>query len=86
MRHELHRHRNVEAVCRREPGAVLLNILRNLTFYGVHGRNRKKSEENDETKNRTQKPVFAFPQGELHCFFGQTRKTEPIALDKETVQ
>ena len=86
MSDQLHRHRHIEAVGGAKPSAILLDVLRDFTFHGVRNGDCEESKQNDETKDGTQKPVFAFPQGELHCFFGQTRKTELTSLDKETVQ
>ena len=86
MRHQLHRHRNVETVGRREPSPVALDVLRNLALYGIHRRSCEESEQDNQRKSRTQQPVVAGLQFELHCFFGQTRKTEPTSVDKKTAQ
>jgi len=86
MRHQFHCHRNVKTVGGRKPRPVAFDIFRDFIFYGISHGNREKCEQNDDNYRRTQKPVFTLPYGELHCFFGQTRKTEPVVVDKETVQ
>jgi hypothetical protein len=86
MGHQLHGHRNVETVGRRESSPILFDILRNFAFNGVDCRVCEESEEDNQRKSRTQQPVIAGLQFELHCFFGQTRKTEPTSVDKKTVQ